>query len=220
MNAVRHSAARSLSTFIFAVLRHMFGTPEVLKPRCERFHYQETAELDKCPHVSYQLHTQLLHLQAPSQFAIRTTCSDTSFLACHQRQVRALLFLVCLTSEECRRRRGSRRHKKSWVKSAGRTDRATSTAWMPGEVNLCLCKQRQIPHSNKGKEESQGVISAHPSQPLSEILHASSQLVVLPPYCCSPSRIRETFKRCSSRQKRNLPLSKPRREVGRTRCSK
>ena len=100
MNAVRHSAARSLSTFIFAVRRHMFGTPEVLKPRCERFHYQETAELDKCPHVSYQLHTQLLHLQAPSQFAIRTTCSDTSFLACHKREVRALLFLVCLTSEE------------------------------------------------------------------------------------------------------------------------
>ena len=43
---------------------------------------------------------------------------------------------------------------KSDVTSAGPTDCATSAARMPGEVNLSLCQQGQIPHSTEERKEA------------------------------------------------------------------
>ena len=67
-------------------------------------------------------------------------------------------------------------------------DCATSTTWMPGEVNLSLCKQGQLPCSGKqGKEKGKGITSEHPSQSSTEFSTQASQPVVLQshpsPYC-------------------------------------
>ena len=94
----------------------------------------------------------------------------------HEEQ-KAALFLVGLTW----RRRGSRRNKVNCHQCLSDRQGATSTARMPGAENPSLCKQGQLPHSNKQtKEESQGITSARRSQSSSEILQANSQLVILP----------------------------------------
>ena len=70
-----------------------------------------------------------------------------------------VLFSMCYESEASWLKK-----KQATVTSASPTDCATSTAKMPGVVNLSLCSQRQLPYSDKqGNEKGQSNTAILPS---------------------------------------------------------